>query len=595
MKDKEDDILYIGMSVKLKQRVSSYFVDNADLNFAKKKMVKLVDHVDFIEAPSDLEALILETNLIKKHRPKYNILMKDDKNLSYIHITDDDIPMVRKTRIKGAKGKYFGPYSQYNNVWATLHELRKIFCLGNHRKLKSGWQPPCMDTYIGICPWHCTWDPEKIKTYKQNIEKFIEFMEGNTQGVVDELQAQMQSLAKELRFEEAGRLKDRIERLEKIHDRQVVRDAVDGDYDIIVAIDKYNQLYIWCVEVRWWQITGTYHYSASNTKWESVDSILSEVMMQRYIDTDFSGTILIGEDYQLWITTDFLSDKKIQIHTPKRWDKVELLKFAHTDVMNYALQEQMRSISNTTLKKSDMQSLLKALFPNDNSWEKKKWPLTFECFDISHHAWEHTVASKSVLINGKADTSKYKKYKIRTLVDGEIDDFQSMYEVLGRRTRAHCEGKEILPDLIIIDGGIWQLNKARSAIEAQYQQTTWEDVDISAIVRLCAVAKREEEIFLPDISEPVRLEKWSSELMLVQRARDEAHRFAIQFNRSKREKGYTKTVLDEIPGIGMKTRKKLLQEFSSIEGIGNAPAERLQEILTKKQFASLQEYGIVAE
>lgn len=591
MIDAKGKIIYIGKSVNLKSRVRSYFVPNASLNFGKKKMVAQVAQVDYVETRSDMEALVLETNLIKAHQPKYNVLMKDDKNLSYIKISDDEIPLVTRTRNKTAKWKYYGPYSQYLNVSSTLHELKKIFCLGNHLKLKKGKQPPCMDTYIGICPGHCTGDPSKIETYKKNLAKFEVFMDGDVKEILSDLQTQMKEHASRLEFEEAGRIKNRLEQLSQIHDRQIVRDAIGGDHDVIVLLCKYDKVFVWSVQLRWWKVVGVYHHILSNPTQESEDALLQDFLMSRYVDGDIRWSILLEKEYDLDSVLDFLKEKKISIHVPARWEKMDIIGFAKNDLLNFALASQMSQLTNKTLKKSDMISLLSMLFPEKDMYAKQK-DIIFECYDISHHQWEHTVASKSVIHNGKTANARYKKYKIKTLKSGMIDDFASMHEVLARRTRSYCEWKESLPDLIIIDGWKGQLNKAIEAIESIYSAFS-EKKDIQDIVNICSVAKREEEIFLPGEKKPIILSKWSPELMLVQRARDEAHRFAINFNRQKREKSYTKTILEEIPGIWPKTRQALLQKFWGLDGIENADEREIKKILSAKQFQSLKEYGIV--
>lgn len=585
MKNEKDTIIYIGKSSNLKSRVRSYFVDRASLNFAKKKMVKIIKKIDYIETQTELEALMLETNFIKKHQPKYNVLMKDGKNLSYIKITEDTIPCLTKARFKTEKGEYFGPYSQYFDVWKYVRFIRKLFQLWNHDKIEK-FGPPCLDTYLGICPGHCTGEPWKIALYRERLTRAKEFLCGNQDDVLRELSAKMLWAAQNRKFEEAEEYKKTIEQIESAGNKQIVRDAIDGDALVVVGLEKYEHVFVSFVEVKKWMIVGVHEYKLENPLEEAPDKLYVQALIQ-YLSQN--------KEHILYTDIPFESDKEsslyfksqgIIIKHPARGEKVRILEFAHTNLLNFAFRETMENFKKSTLSKKTMIELMNQLWFEVQSLEKKK-EIVFECFDISHSHWEHTVASKSVLVNGKPDSKRYKKYRIKTLKTGTIDDFASMEEILTRRTLGALRGEDPWPDLIIIDGGKGQLSHAVKAIQ---KTNWWKD-----IIPIISLAKRIEEVFLPHNSEPTLFEKWSTELMLLQKIRDEAHRFAINYNRSSREKGYTKTLLDEIPGIGPVARKKILTAVSRIEELSSWTFEKAEKSFGKKVAEALQNHGLIGD
>lgn len=584
MKNAQDAIIYIGKSNNLKSRVRSYFVAGAELNFAKKKMVKVVEKIDYIETKTDIEALMLETNLIKKNQPKYNVLMKDGKNLSYIKITDEEIPCLIRTRIKTKHGQYFWPYSQYFDTYSFVRFTRKLFRLGNHEKIEKFW-PPCMDTYIGLCPGHCTGDINALKTYKERLGEARDFLMGKQDTVIDDLKKKMKQAADERKYEEASEYKNLITQIETTGNRQIVRDAIDGDATVAVMLEKYNHIFLSFVEVKNGMIVGVHEYELANPLQEET-ALLVEQALIHYLIREEVKTLYTD------ISLEWFSDmrqlaqtQKISLRHPSRGEKVRILEFAHTNLLNFAYQEEMSWLKNATLSKKTMVDLMEKLWFETKELSKKK-EIVFECFDISHSHGEHTVASKSVLVNGKPDTKRYKKYRIKTLETGKIDDFASMEEILTRRSLGAVRGEDPWPDLIIIDGGKWQLSHATEAIEKA-------SVDFAPPI--ISLAKRIEEVFLPKKSNPTLLEKWSPELMILQKIRDEAHRFAINYNRSSREKSYTKTLLDEIPWIGPVARQKILKAVSRVEELSSWTFEKSQKLFWKKVAEALQNHGLISD
>lgn len=585
MKNKEGKIVYIGKSNNLKSRVRSYFVPGATLNFAKKKMVKIIEKIEYIETKSDIEALMLETNLIKQNQPKYNVLMKDGKNLSYIKITDDEIPCLIRTRIKNKNGEYFGPYSQYFDTYSYVRFIRKLFKLGNHERIEKFW-PPCMDTYIGLCPGHCTGDKEKIKTYRERLDKARDFLLGNQESVIQDLQIKMKQAAEKKAFEEAQEYKNLITQIQSTGSQQIVRDVITGDATIIVTLEKYNHLFMSCVTIKNSMIVGVHEFKITNPLEESPEVLTSQAVMQYLTENKVKKLYTDVDVDKMPELKNFINSEKIDLKQPSRGEKVRVLEFAHTNLLNFAYQEEMYGLKNATLSKKTMLDLMKKLWFERKELEQKK-EIVFECFDISHSHGEHTVASKSVLVNGKPDPKRYKKYRIKTLATGRIDDFASMDEILTRRTLWAIRGEDMWPDMIIIDGGKGQLSHAVEAIKKVTHQ--------SNIPPVISLAKRIEEVFLPQNSDPILLEKGSWELMILQKIRDEAHRFAINYNRSSREKSYTKTLLDEIPGIWPVARKKIFTAVSRIEELSSWSYEQAKNTFGKKTAETLQNHGIIGE
>ncbi len=585
MKNESGKIIYIGKSSNLKTRVRSYFLAWAKLNFAKKKMIQWVKEIDFIETKNDIEALLLETNLIKEQQPKYNVLMKDGKNLSYIKITDGSLPCLVRTRIRNQKWEYFWPYSQYFDVYKYLRFLRKIFQLGNHEKIEK-FGPPCMDTYLWICPGHCTWDAEKIETYKKNIESVRLFLSGKKQHVLDDLTQKMFHASQKRNFEEAARYKECISQIQAAGHEQIVRDSIQGEAIILVSLEKYEHIFLGCVEIKNSLVTWVWEFQLENPLDEPRKSILEQSIIQ-YLEIHSPKNIYTDIDIScLPDVQKYISERHISVNIPQKGEKMRILEFAHTNLLNFAYKKEMSGIHHATLSKKTMLSLLQKFWYK--APEGKKTHIIFECFDISHSHGEHTVGSKSVIVNGKPETKYYKKYRIKTLPSQAIDDFASIEEVLKRRAQGALRWEDPWPHLIVIDWWKWQLSHAINAIS----QIVWNK---KIPVPLISLAKKKEEVFIPNSSEPIRLEYGSSELMLLQKIRDEAHRFAINYNRSSREKSYTKTLLDELPWIGPAARKKIFSRISKIEEMQDWNYEKGCREFGGKIATILSDHGLIGE
>lgn len=455
-------IIYVGKSIHLKNRVSSYFNGTSKLNAAKAQMVHQVENIEWIETSSEIEALVLETNLIKKHRPKYNILMKDDKNLSYIAMTSGPVGEVFRTRQKPERGTFFGPYTSKANIGMTLRHLRQIFKVRSCRMkfdtdsqgkvvitAKAGKTPPCIDYYIGLCPAPCVLEESKIAEHQENLERMKKFLRGQMGEVVSELRERMMQRAKALEFEEAGKLKSQIESIEVLGQKQIARDAISGACDVVLLIEKYSKTFIGRTEVRSGEIQGMHHTQAAPALEESTDEILEQYLAETYAEYDGPALSLVLDKPLVSDTiAEYLKQRSIRIEIPEHGAKSELITFNRANLINFAYREEMESLTQKTLTRGTMENILSEL-----GFEiPKKGPLTFECYDNSHTNGQFTVASRSVIVNGKSESSLYRKYKLKTLEEDKIDDFESMREIMERRTIEGFEQNNF-PTAIIIDGG----------------------------------------------------------------------------------------------------------------------------------------------
>ncbi|MDD2694250.1 MAG: excinuclease ABC subunit UvrC [Candidatus Gracilibacteria bacterium] len=619
MKDKDGKVMYVGKAKNLKNRVKSYFERTTELSAAKKQMVAKIEDIELIICETEVEALVLETNIIKHLSPKYNILMKDDKNLAYIKITNSPVPELIKTRQKFRDGgEYYGPY--VSAVEQSVRAIRRIFRIRNCKMKfardrgekilitdKAGRTIPCMDYYIGLCPAPCVLESGKMKEHDGNLARARSFLRGDSDELYRELEGEMIEKSRNLQFEDAQKIKETLEALKGLHERQKVRDILEGNVDVFVQYEKYDKTYIGITQIRNSQIIGVLRHEVILGADEKSD-IMTQFLLRQYTtdgnNDDTPELLLCQNEIEDEALIEFLKSQKVTVEAPKIGPKNEIILFTLNQVREYAYKKELSSLENKTLTREHMVNVLERLgYP-----APKKGEIIFECYDISHTDGHFTYASRVVIVNGKAETSRYKKYKIQSLKDGDIDDFASHREVMKRRT---LEGLEMnnFPHLIIIDGGKGQLSSAIAGIDAgisNYKLGTINDKKVEdengishrsslidyRSIPLCSIAKREEEIFLPGHRDPILFEKGTGELMVLQKARDESHRFSIGANKSARMKSMKKNILEEIPGIGPVTRKKLLKIAGTIDEIRTIPLEVMETLCTQKQRDILRDHGI---
>lgn len=642
MKDAKGGVMYVGKAKILKNRVSSYFVKTNELSVAKRQMVAKIADIEIITCQTEVEALVLETNIIKHLTPKYNILMKDDKNLAYLKITNSPVPELIKTRQKVRDGGvYFGPY--VSAVEQSVRALRRIFRIRNCRVkfqkerdivqiTDKAWKTiPCMDYYIWLCPAPCMLHKAKLDEHTNNIARVEQFLSGESNSIFADLEAEMRLRAQSQEYEKAQEIRDTIMALKWLHERQSVRDIVDGDIDICIQYDKYDKTYIALTQVRWSQIVGVFRHEVSSGI-DTGEDIMIAFLMRQYVSIDETDSadlpdiLLCQRGFDDSAFVEFLHSERIQFETPRIWPKKDLLDFTQNQLREYAYKRELATLENKSLTRVHMANVLTRLsYPVPT-----KWKIVFECYDISHTDGHFTYASRVCIVDGKPELSRYKKYKIKTLEDGMIDDYASHREVMMRRTIEWLEQGNF-PHLIIIDGGKWQLSSAISGVkEGVWQSNTsiaYHHVDIWDMLpdreqdfssspekqgtlsklqehlivhntedlpmSICSIAKREEEIFIPESSAPIIFEKGTPELMVLQKARDESHRFSITANRTARMKSMKKNILEEIPWIGPITRKKLLKLAGSVNEIKNIKLEEIEKICTKTQTESLRDHWIL--
>ncbi len=602
------EIIYIGKSIHLKKRVKSYFAGTSKLNFAKRLMVEQISDIQTLVTNNETESLILEHTLVRDKKPKFNVLLKDDKNYLYIKVTKEPFPKIIKTRIKGKTGTYYGPYTQWHYVANILRLAKKIFwygCYGVHF-FRQGKQYN-LDKYI--FKNHTDADGKSLTQadieshYKERISEIESFLKWDTFWIISRLEQKMKSLAWELKFEQAAKIKYDIESLHSLNESQIVRDFVSGDFEVIHILEKYDTYYLWNIEIRESKISGFYHYEVDHHLEETPEEILKNYIEHRFAERISQNPWTKTPTFILPFAVSNLS-KEIKTEVPKIWGKLDILKLAYKNTYEYAHKKHLASLSTKWFSKKTMSSLLSKL-----GYAPLGKNIIFECNDISHLSGTHTVASRSVIENGKKNPQKYRKFNIKNLEEGKIDDFDSMREIIQRRLKELVKLKNT-PDLIVIDGWKWQLSAVMQVIEEYSNSLTESERHATEWLQIVGIAKREEELFVPanrlagDI--PQSLEKTSSEafyrvlldrdsdeLRLIQSLRDEAHRFAITFNRDKRNTSMKKNLLQSIPGIGPITRKKILKTYGSIEWLKWQSQETLEKTLGKKITEILDDHGLI--
>ena len=623
--DKYWKIIYIWKSVNLFSRVNSYFNWKNKLNFAKQKMVEQIVDIKTIITENETESLILETTLIKEHLPKYNILMKDWKNHIYIKITEEDFPKIIKTRFKTKEWEYFWPYVSSNDMDNILKVIKKVFgyWVANNNFFKNS-NSYNLDKYLfewrTVSPHLVSpkgreiatdlWNEEELVKvlYLEKLEKIKSFLKWNYKNIISDLREKMMEHAMNHEFERADVLKKQIESIETLNEKQIVREWIIWDFDIINYLEKFDKTFIWIIKIRKSKIIEFSPYEIENKLWENIDIIL-----ENFIKSNLINNILSNPDSkkQIIICSKNIKLKesifsKIRIENPKKWTKNDLLKMCYKNIYEFAYKKHIASLSTKWFTKQNMKNLLHILW-----YSRINKNIIFECNDISHLSGTHTVASRSVIENWKTANSKYKKFKIKNLEKWKIDDFNSMREIMERRI-LEIEKSNFIPDLIIIDWWKGQLSSVVEIVEKyknnvemfgknilknNSEKRCISDTSLQFIqnLQLVWIAKKEEILYKLNNwkFEEVILEKDSTELRLVQKIRDEAHRFAITFNRDSRIKSMKKNILESLPWFGIVARKKILKNFWSVENLINIEKSELEKILNKNQIITLEDHWLI--
>lgn len=557
MKDIQGRIIYVGKAVNLKNRVRSYFQANRSHSPKVKALTARIEDLETIITASEIEALILECNLIKKHRPKYNISLRDDKTYPYVKVTmNEDYPRVFVTRrILKDGARYFGPYTDAGAVHETLHMLKKLFPLRTCRQMNAA--RPCLQHHIKRCLAPCAGKVGK-QEYGEMIQAVCLLLEGRSETVVRKLRQRMDKAAELLNFELAASLRDQLAAVEKVTEKQNIVTG-SGDQDVLGLARSAKGICVQVFFIRSGKMIGREHFLVNSGEDEADEEVLTAFVKQYYsqavfIPREILLPLAIPEHELLAEWLGSLKNGRVHILVPHRGTKKDLLEMAKNNAATALAAEMAKLEADSNHANQALQELAGYL-------ALPEAPKRMECFDISHIQGAETVASMVVFTDGRPQKEEYRKYKLQT-VEGSPDDFLSMQEVLLRRYRAAAEP---LPDLIVIDGGKGQLNAALSVIRGVGL------TDIPVI----ALAKQFELIFREGAAEPLALPRYSQALYLMQRIRDEAHRFAITYHRKLRSRRNLVSVLDHIPGIGAKRRAALWQYFGSLAKIKSAQADEL--------------------
>ena len=574
-KDTNQSILYIGKAKILRNRVKSYFNKSSNSSGKNRLMVPKIETIDWLVVRSEVEAILTEANLIKENRPRYNVLLKDDKTFPYIQITKEPYPrviIVRRNKFIKDEHTYFGPFSDVGYLRETMKVIHKIFQLRtcsyfiDDNTIKKKKNKICLDYHINKCNGPCE-GLESEKKYKYMISQIIKFLKGKNKDVKEYINKMMISSSNNLKFELAAKYRDQLRAIESFTKKQkkIVNDFMDRD---ILAISIDNTIGVGIVlRVRNGLLIGKEHFKLSGIKDGNLEQIFLEYFVQYYNSTkDIPNEILTMlpisnvKEYEDWIYN--ISKVRVEIITPKIGEKKSLVDIAIRNAKLILGKENSKKIKIKE-KVSKNIEILKQDLNMDIP------PRRIEAFDISNTQGTNSVASMVCFIDGKSRKKEYRTYKIKT-VKG-IDDFKSISEVVFRRYNHIIKNEGSLPDLILIDGGKGQLNAATRSLNK---------LGLNYIT-IIGLAKRLENVFIPGISEPQNISKKSPGLFLLRSIRDEAHRFAITFHRKLRTKHMVKSTLDSIPGIGPKRRAILWKSFSSIEKIKRASFKEIQE---KTQF-----------
>ena len=570
MHDKIGTIIYVGKAVSLKNRVRQYFRPSTNHSAKIKRMVSKIDYFEYIITDSELEALVLECNLIKEHSPKYNTMLKDDKTYPFIKITTGEhFPRVLFSRkIVHGTGKYYGPYTSAGAVKDTIELLCKLYKIRTcNRKLPAdqGRERPCLNYHIGQCSAPCQGYINE-EDYRKSIESVMEFLDGDYSHILKSLTQQMQQASENMEFEEAAKYRDLIASVKQVAQKQKITMDDVTDRDVIAVACDGQDAVVQVFFVRSGKLLGRDHFHMSVAEGDTRGEILSQFIKQYYGGTPYiPNVVMIQEEIEdsdvisQWLSG--IKKRKVNIITPKKGDKEKLVELAYRNA-------QMVLIQDGEKIKREQQRTVGAM-EEIAGWIHLSGVRRVEAYDISNTSGVESVGSMVVFQDGKPARNDYRKFKIKT-VKGP-DDYKSMKEVLTRRFKRALEssaGFDIYPDLIMMDGGKGQVNIALEVLE-----------ELGLSIPVCGMAKDDNHntrgLYYNNVEIPV--DKRSEGFKLITRIQDEAHRFAIEYHRSLRSKAQVSSVLDGIDGVGPARRKALMKHFMEIEKIRHASVEELME------------------
>ncbi len=566
MKDAEGNILYVGKAANLRHRVGSYFGAGQKLTPKLQRMVSRVDDLDYFVATSEQEALILELNLIKRHHPRYNVRLKDDKTFPYLKIdAGEDWPRVYITRrLEEDGGRYFGPFASAKSVRQTLKLIKGIFPFRSCSKpITSTDLRACLDYDIGHCLAPCIGAVSR-KEYAEVIKQVILFLEGKQERVVQELESKMNKAAEALDFERAAMLRDQIQAVDRVVEGQRIATTVKGEQDVIAFAGDKDQACVQVFFVRSGKLIGRESFLLQGTRYEEPSQIMTSFIKQFYASSPHIPPLLLLQHpvEDMAMIQNWLQGKrggKVNIQVPCRGNKKQLVNIVAENAQQGLEQLKIKQLASPTVLSAALEEIKREL-------QLPRLPSRLEGYDISDIQGMAAVGSMVVFDQGKPKPAHYRRFRIKTV--SAANDYAMLEEILRRRFKRASGASDtwaILPDLVLIDGGKGQLNAARAAMQ---------QMGVGS-VPTASLAKENEEIFIPQKKEPIVLPKSSPGLQLLQRLRDEAHRFALGYHQRIRKREAFASVLDTIPGIGPKRKRALLRQFGSVKAIREASIEEL--------------------
>jgi excinuclease ABC subunit C len=575
-KDAHGTVIYVGKAKNLRVRVRSYF--NVD-RLAESKTGTLIHearNIDFIQVDNEKEALALENNLIKQWKPRYNILLRDDKTYPYIKLTGEKYPRVYVTRrLRKDGSSYFGPYFPGNLAHRLVHFIHRHFKVPSCRiDLTRKHSHPCLEYHIHRCLGPCVEGLTTDERYAEAVRSVRMFLEGRHKDLAQELRSRVEAASLDMRYEEAAAIHELARTVEELGEKQKMASTDGGDTDIFAYYAELPLIAVNLFHLRNGHIVDRREFFWEDVREFDAAEFVSALLKQVYLDDPYVPAVIHVpvEFEEREVLEDFLSEKrgrKVEIHTPQRGQKKAMLELVESNA-RHSFEQRFRVLKPTS---KAISTALQDALGLENA------PNRIECFDISHIQGTDKVASMVVWENGRMKKTDYRKFIIKT-VEGN-NDFASMHEVIGRRYgRLKEEGVE-RPGLVLVDGGLGQLHSAAAALE---------ELGITD-QPLASIAKREEWIYVyGQEEEPIVLDKFSPVLHLVQQVRDEAHRFAVTFHRTRRNESRMRSELDRVPGIGEKTVMKLLRHFGSLERVREAPEEELAQVAGRAIARKLKEF-----
>lgn len=594
MKDKHGEIIYVGKAISLKNRVRQYFQSSRNNTPKVNALVSHIDEFEYIMVDNEVEALILESNLIKKHKPKYNILLRDDKQYPYIKVTTNEkYPRVIKVRkVLKDGGKYFGPYPSVYAVNDTLDIIRNLYPIRTcNRDLSKGLrkQRPCLNYYIERCLGPCQGNVDE-KMYMEMIDEIIMFLNGREDGLIEKIEGKMEKASEELDFENAAKYRDQVNSLNIVLEKQKMVSTQIIDQDVIGMARGVEQVCVQVFFIRAGKIVGREHFIVSDTFNEERKEILSSFVKQFYLGTAYvPKEIFIEEEIDdIKTISTWLSEKrgsKVSLRIPKRGDKSHLMDMVRKNAIDMMNQYGDRFLRQKEKDYNSLEQIRKAL-------GLEEIPNRIEAYDISNISGVNSVGSMVVFEKGKPKKSDYRRFKIQSVATP--DDYKSMEEIIERRFRRGLKEKEMIkdnkvevkgfsafPDLIMIDGGKGQVNIALEVLDK-----------LNLFIPVCGLVKDDFHNTRGIIynNKEINLDENSVGFRLIYRIQEEAHRFAISYHRSLRSKNMFRSELDDIRGIGDKRKKELLKHFGSIDNIKNADIEELVKVKSMNKRVSQELY-----